>query len=164
MELVIKENPATVSSLVCGTKLGIFITIYCNYISKEKEMKIKLTVLLYGIPESESCSVVSDCLWPHGLYTVHGILQARILEWVDFPFSRWSFEPRDQTQVSCTADRFFTSWATRKPKNTDWVACPFSSRSSRPRDQSGVSCIAGRFFTNWAIKEATWNACFDYIN
>ena len=61
MELVIKENPATVSSLVCGTKLGIFITIYCNYISKEKEMKIKLTVLLYGIPESESCSVVTVC-------------------------------------------------------------------------------------------------------
>ena len=47
-------------------------------------------------------------------YTVHGILQARILEWVAFPFSRGSSKPRDQTQVSCIAGGFFTSWATRE--------------------------------------------------
>ena len=47
-------------------------------------------------------------------YTVHGILQARILEWVAFPFSRGSSQPRDQTQVSCIAGGFFTSWATRE--------------------------------------------------
>ena len=47
-------------------------------------------------------------------YTVYGILQARILEWVAFPFSRGSFQPRDQTQVSQIADGFFTSWATRE--------------------------------------------------
>ena len=40
---------------------------------------------------------------------VHGILQARILEWVAFPFSRGSSQPRDQTQVSCIACGFFTS-------------------------------------------------------
>ena len=45
-------------------------------------------------------------------YTVHGILQARILEWVAFPFSRGSSRPRNRTGVSCTAGRFFTSWAT----------------------------------------------------
>ena len=39
----------------------------------------------------------------------HGILQARILEWVAFPFSRGSSQPRDQTQVSHIAGRFFTS-------------------------------------------------------
>ena len=44
----------------------------------------------------------------------HGILQARILEWVAFPFSRGSFQPRDQTQVSHMAGGFFTSWATRE--------------------------------------------------
>ena len=44
--------------------------------------------------------------------TVHGILQARILEWVAFPFSRGSSQPRDRTQVPCIAGRFFTSWAT----------------------------------------------------
>ena len=46
-------------------------------------------------------------------YTVHGILQARVLEWPAFPFSRGSSQPRNQTRVSCTAGRFFTSWATR---------------------------------------------------
>ena len=46
---------------------------------------------------------------------VHGILQARILEWVAIPFSRGSSWPRDQTWVSWTTGRFFTVWATRKP-------------------------------------------------
>ena len=45
---------------------------------------------------------------------VHGILQARILEWVVFPFSRGSSQPRDWTQVSHIVGRFFTSWATRE--------------------------------------------------
>ena len=40
---------------------------------------------------------------------LHGILQARILEWVAFPFSRGSSQTRDQTQVSHIAGRFFTS-------------------------------------------------------
>ena len=47
-------------------------------------------------------------------YTVHGILQARILEWVAFPFSRGSSRPRNWTRVSCIAGRFFTCWATRE--------------------------------------------------
>ena len=68
---------------------------------------------LYSIMKL-SHSVVSNFLRPHGLYIVHGILQARILEWVAFPFSRGSSQPRDQTQVSCIAGRFFTSWATRE--------------------------------------------------
>ena len=52
-------------------------------------------------------------------YIVHGILQVRILEWVAFPFSRGSSQPRDQTQVSHIAGEFFTSWATLEaPFNT----------------------------------------------
>ena len=50
-------------------------------------------------------------------YRVHGILQARILRWVAFPFPRGSSQPRDRTQVSCTAGRFFTSWAISKDSN-----------------------------------------------
>ena len=50
--------------------------------------------------QSESCSVAFTSLQPHG---VHGILQARILEWVAISFSRGSSQPRDQTKVSCTA-------------------------------------------------------------
>ena len=45
---------------------------------------------------------------------VHGILQARMLEWVGFPFSRGSSHSRDQTQVFHIVGRFFTSWATRE--------------------------------------------------
>ena len=47
-------------------------------------------------------------------YTIHGIFQARIPEWVAVPFSRRSSQPRGQTQVSCIAGGFFTSWATRE--------------------------------------------------
>ena len=47
-------------------------------------------------------------------YRVHGIFQAKILELVAVPFSRVSSRPRDQTQVSCIAGRFFTSWATKE--------------------------------------------------
>ena len=46
--------------------------------------------------------------------SVHGILQARILEWVALPFIRGSSWPRDQIQVSCIAWRFFTIWVTRE--------------------------------------------------
>ena len=46
--------------------------------------------------------------------SVHGNLQARILELVFTPFSRGSSWPRDQPQVSCITDRFFTVWATRE--------------------------------------------------
>ena len=42
-------------------------------------------------------------------YIVHGILQTRILEWVDFPFSRGSFQPREQMQVSHIAGKFFAN-------------------------------------------------------
>ena len=51
-------------------------------------------------------------------YTVHGVLSARILEWVAFPFSRESSQSREQTQVSCVADEFFTSWATKEAQVT----------------------------------------------
>ena len=67
--------------------------------SSQSSMKVKVT---------QSCLTLCD---PKN-YTVYGILQARILEWVAFPFSRGSFQPRDRTQVSHFAGRFFTSWAT----------------------------------------------------
>ena len=54
----------------------------------------------------------TDCSLPGS--SVHGILQARILEWVAIPFSRGSSQARDWIQVSHIAGGFFTSWATRK--------------------------------------------------
>ena len=46
--------------------------------------------------------------------SVHGILQARILEWVAIPFSKGSSRPRDRTQISCNVGRFFTGRATKE--------------------------------------------------
>ena len=63
-----------------------------------------------------------DCSSPG--FSVHGILQARILKWVAIPFSRGSSWPRDWTQVSPTAGRFFTIWAT-------WEAHSWQKRKSR---------------------------------
>ena len=65
------------------------------------EVKVKVTQL---------CPTLCDPMD----YTVHGIVQARILEWVAFPFSRGPSQPRAQTQVSHIAGGFFTSWATRE--------------------------------------------------
>ena len=53
--------------------------------------------------------------------SVHGILQARTLDWVAMPSSRGPPQPRDQTQVSHTAGGFFTNWATREAQQ-----CPVS--------------------------------------
>ena len=90
-----------------------------------KKVKVKV---------AQSCLTLCDPRY----YTVHGILQARILEWVAFPFSRGSSQPKDQTQVSHIAGRFFTNWATREPKNTGVGAYPFSRGSSWPRNQTAM--------------------------
>ena len=60
-----------------------------------------------------------DCSLPDSF--VHGILQARILEWVAISFFRGFSQSRDQTQVSCIASRFFTVWAIMEA----WIlVCP----------------------------------------
>ena len=63
---------------------------------------------MYNLYESESCSVVSNFCNPMD-YEIHGILQARILEWAAIPFSRGSSQPRNRTQASCIVGIFFTS-------------------------------------------------------
>ena len=80
-----------------------------------------------------------DCHWSGS--SDHGVLQARVLEWVATPFSRGSSWPRDWTQVSHIAGRFFTIWAIRKaPLNLGilqarilaWIAISLSGGSSYP--------------------------------
>ena len=88
---------------------------------------------------SQSCPSLChlmDCSLPGS--SVHGILQARILEWIVMPFSRGSSQPRDRTQVSHITGGFFTVWATREEQEY-WSG--FSSVQS-------FSCV--RFFvTPW---------------
>ena len=132
----------------------------------QKEVSWKTTWIIYweaGRKVSStvcvlSRSVVSDSLWPDDccrpVSFVHGILQARILVWVAMHSSRGSSQPRDWTQISCIAGRFFTIWATREPKELEWVAYLFSRGSYQPRNQTRVSYIAGGFFTSWTTREA----------
>ena len=66
---------------------------------------------------SHSCPILRDpmdCSLPGS--SVHGILQATIMEWVVFPFSRGSSQPRDRTQVSCFAGGFFATVPPGKPR------------------------------------------------
>ena len=74
-------------------------------------------------------------------YTVHGILQARILEWVAFPFFRGSSQPRDWTQVSCIAGGFFTSRATREDQEY-WSGEPIRSPADLPNPGIELGCPA----------------------
>ena len=100
--------------------------------------------------ESEICSVMTDYLRPHGLY------------------SPWNF-PAQITGAGCLSllQGIFATQGSNlglphcrwilyhlshkgSPRILEWVGYPFTSRFSWPRSQTGVSCIAGRFFTNWA--------------
>ena len=73
------------------------------------------------------CGLLS-CVWLCATpwTVVHGVLQASILEWIAFPFSRGSSQSRDRTQVFCITGGFFTSWASREAHfletfNQNWV-------------------------------------------
>ena len=66
-----------------------------------------------------------DCSPPGS--SVHGIFQARILEWIVIPISRGSSPPRDQTWVSCIAGRFFTVWAVREIPLSTYLATFYKS-------------------------------------
>ena len=66
-----------------------------------------------------------DCSPPGS--SVHEILQARILVWVAMPSSRGSSQPRDRTQVSRIAVRFFTVWATRDARHSPYTALKLAS-------------------------------------
>ena len=98
---------------------------------------------------TQSCPALCDPMD----YTVHGILQARILEWVAFPFSRGFSPLRDRTQVSHIAGSLYCLSHQGNPRILEWEAFPFSSRSSQPRNRTGVSCIAGRFFNSWGREQ-----------
>ena len=109
---------------------------------------------LEEVKESESCTVVSNSLQPHG------------------PYSPWN-SPGQNTGVGCFSllqgifptqglnpGLLHCRWILyqlhhkESPRILAWVAYPFYSRSSWPRNQTWVSCISGRLFTNWAMREA----------
>ena len=98
--------PKSQSSLFLKIYLSNSIWVTCSRCSDSR--------FLVQESESESHSVSCLTLCDPMDCIVHGILQARMLEWVAVPFSRGSSWPRDWTEVSRIASRFFTSWATRE--------------------------------------------------
>ena len=88
------------------------------------------------VKRSESRPVVSESETPWTMQVL-GILQARILEWAAFLFSRGSSQPRGWTQVSRIADGFFTSWATRESDFVDGGDFPDLSVSPAPSAYRG---------------------------
>ena len=70
------------------------------------EVKVLVAQLCLTVCDPMDCSLPGS--------SIHGISQARIMQWVAISFSRGSSWPRDQTRVSCIAGRLFTVWATRE--------------------------------------------------
>ena len=108
--------------------------------------------------QSVNHSVMSDSLWPHGLYSlpgspVHGVLQARILEWVVIPFSKGFSQPRDQTHIPYIVCRFFTIGATKEVHNSlkQWLKHWFKS--------IGGTSLVVKWLRNRLPRKGTW-VCF----
>ena len=78
---------------------------YCNYFSWSITTSTSYILELVKMKFTQSCPTLCDTM----NYTVHGILQARILEWVAFPFYSGSSQLRDQTHVSHNAGKFLSA-------------------------------------------------------
>ena len=104
---------------------------------------------------SESCSLMSNSLQPHGVYSLWnspgqntGVGSLSLLQGI-FPN-----QGSNPGLPHCRQIHYQLNHQ-GSPRILEWVAYHFSSGSSRPRNRNGVSCIAGGFFTNWAIREAS---------
>ena len=94
---------------------------------------------------TQSCLTLCDPMD----YVVHGILQARILEWVAFPFSRGSSQPRSSAmQVDS-----LPAEPQGKPKNTGVDSLSLLQGIFLTQESNQVFCIAGGFLTSWTTKE-----------
>ena len=111
---ITKSSPTLNMIQLCG---------FCQVSGQRARVLLVFNFALESESEvTQSCPTLCnpmDCSLPGSL--VHGIFQARILEWVAISFSRGSFQPRDRTQVSSIVGRCFTIWATRKAHENKWV-------------------------------------------
>ena len=91
---------------------------YCSYLLI-RALKQKWTSEV-----AQSCPTLCNpmgCSLPGS--SIHGIFQAKVLEWLAISFSRGSSQPRDWTQVSHIAGRCFTVWATKEARNEILIKC-----------------------------------------
>ena len=100
------------------------------------------------------CSVMSDSLRPHGLYSPWnspgqktGVGSLSLVQGI-FPTPGWNPGLPHCRQI------LYQLSHQGSPRILKWVAYPFSRRSSQPTNQTRVSCVTDGFFTNWAMREA----------
>ena len=123
-----------------------------------QETKNCLSLRMYT--RCQSLSRVWLCVIPLPVLpgcSVHGILQARILEWVAIPFSRGSSQPKDWIQVSCLAGRFFTIWASREAHVTQVYTKTMHSRQTNKRWQW---CLNNKHVWKLLAFYITWDRSF----
>ena len=106
--------------------------------------------------ESESRSVVSDFLWPQGLYSPlnspgqnTGAGSLSLLQGI-FPT-----QGSNSDLLHCRQILYQLSHK-RSLRILEWVAYSFSTGSSQPRNRTGVSCIPGGFFTYWTMRFSSY--------
>ena len=144
-----------------------FVSVFSNFytmkdlcdLKKKKKTALPAKQLLrthssYTVSESESHSVMSDSLQPHGLYSPWnspgrntGVGSLSLLQGI-FPA-----QGSNPGLPHCRQILYQLSHK-GSPRIPEWVAYPFSRGSSRPRNRTGVSCTADWFSTIWAIREA----------
>ena len=141
-----KINSIKISAII------FLILVLFKMIWQEKHLKV-INYQLLHIYESESHSVMSNSLWPHGLYSAWNS-PGQNTGVGSLPFLHGIF-PTQGLNPGILHYRKILYQLSHKwsPRILEWVAYPFSRGSSQPRNWTGVSCIAGRFFTNWAIRE-----------
>ena len=103
--------------------------------------------------ESESCSVISNSLRPHELYSPWNSPGQNA--GVGSPSLLQGIFPTQGLNPGLLHCRWILDHLSHKGSQRilEWVTYPFSRRSSQPRNWTKISCIAGGFFTNWAIRE-----------
>ena len=124
-----RQSSSNLYQIHMGSRPQICIKFTCAELSPLETIWDLRIVFFY-----RTALVTQSCLtlWDPPGSSVPGILQTRILEWVAIPSSKGSSQPRDWMQVSCTAGRFFTVWATREaPLSTaSTQQCPSGYRAS----------------------------------
>ena len=134
------------------------------------DMNIKDMTLFYDAYEVKWSEVTQSCLtlcdstdYSSPGSSLHGIFQARVLEWVATSFSRGYSWSRDQTWVSHIVGRRFTIWATREALTTtskrfmEYITHPSNERDSYHEIRNITRCIVGYWWVKW---KGTCKLCF----
>ena len=121
--------------------------------TQQQYLEQGITPILYAcVLVTRSCPTLCDpmdCSPPSSF--VHGIFQARILEWLAISFSGGSSQPKDQTGISCVEGRFFTIWATRTAYShfTNWRNRHKGSEKLTPGPGVAWVCHTGPCAPDW---------------